>query len=52
MFNPIIPSIGIWGSGTVIGYIDVVVWASFFVIVVLIGISYFVFVIPKKYMDK
>ncbi len=52
MLNPLIPSLGIWGSGTVIGYIDVIVWASFFGVVVLIGISYFLFVIPRRYDEK
>lgn len=52
MFNPIIPSIGIWGSGAVIGYLDTIVWQSFFGIVILIAISYFIYVIPRKYGEK
>ena len=52
MFNPIIPCIGIWGSGVVIGYIDIIVWASFFVVCLLIALSYFIYVIPRKYLEK
>jgi amino acid transporter len=52
MLNPVLPCIGIWGSGTVIGYIDIIVWASFFVIVLLIAGSYFAFVLPRKYREK
>jgi hypothetical protein len=52
MLNPIIPCIGIMGSGTFIGYIDVLVWTSFFGVVVIIAISYFLYVIPRKYLEK
>ena len=52
MLNPLLPSIGIWFSGTVIGYLDVIVWTSFFGVIVLIAISYFLYVIPRKYNEK
>lgn len=52
MLNPIIPCLGISSSGVIIGYIDLIVWISFFAIVILIGISYFIFVVPRKYNQK
>lgn len=52
MFNPILPCLGIFFSGTVIGYLDIIVWTSFLGVMVLIGASYFVYVIPRKYEEK
>jgi hypothetical protein len=49
MLNPLIPAIGIMLSGVTIGYIDHDVWITFFIISVLIAISYFIYVIPRKY---
>lgn len=46
MWNPFLPSIGISCSALVIGYMDIIVWSSFFVSVIFIAISYFVYVIP------
>ena len=47
--NPIMPALGIWSSGVVIGYIDVVVWTSFLGVTVLIAASYFLCILPRKY---
>lgn len=52
MWNPFLPSIGISGSALVIGYMDIIVWSSFFIATILIGISYFVYVIPRKHKEK
>ncbi len=52
MLNPLLPAFGIWSSGVVIGYIDVVVWTSFFGVTALIAVSYFLAIIPRKYNEK
>jgi hypothetical protein len=49
MFNPLVPAIGIMMSGITIGYIDQDVWITFFLMTILIGLSYFFFVIPRKF---
>jgi len=48
MMNPLLPSIGIMSSGVTIGFIDQSVWITFFIIIVCIVGSYFIFVIPRK----
>ena len=52
MLNPFLPSVGISFSALVIGYMDIIVWASFFIVVFIIALSYFLYVIPKKYKEK
>ena len=47
MFNPFLPSVGISFSALVIGYMDIIVFASFFIVVLFIALSYFIYVIPK-----
>src|ERR1035441_4776760 len=52
MFNPLLPAVGIMFSGVTIGYIDQSVWITFFIIIVCIIASYFIFVIPRKIRIK
>ena len=52
MLNPFLPSVGISFSALVIGYMDIIVWASFFVSLIFIALSYFLYVIPKKFNEK
>jgi hypothetical protein len=49
MWNPFMPSIGISCSALVIGYMDIAVWSSFFIVTILIGLTYFLYVIPRKH---
>lgn len=49
MLNPFLPSVGISCSAVVIGYMDIIVWSSFFLSVLVIGLTYFVYVIPRKH---
>ena len=46
MYNPLLPAIGISFSGVTMGYIDLNVWVTFFVILILISLSYVFVVIP------
>ena len=52
MWNPFLPSVGISCSALVIGYMDIVVWSSFFIGTIIIAISYFIYVIPHKHKEK
>lgn len=52
MLSPFLPSIGISVSGIVLGYMDIVVWATFFIVVFLTILSYFLYVVPKKHREK
>ena len=52
MFNPFLPSIGISFSALVIGYMDIIVWSSFFISLIFIALSYFLYVVPKKFKEK
>lgn len=52
MMNPFLPSIGISCSAVVIGYMDLIVWVIFFVVLALTFISYFFYVIPQKHKEK
>ena len=52
MLNPFLPCVGISVSAIVVGYMDILVWATFFVVVALTAASYFLWVIPSKHKDK
>jgi hypothetical protein len=49
MWNPFLPAVGIMSSSITLGYMDLEVWATFFIIVLAIVASYFIYVIPRKY---
>lgn len=52
MLNPLLPSVGISCSAVVIGYMDIIVWSSFFLSIFAIGLTYFIYVIPRKHKEK
>ena len=49
MLNPFLPSVGISCSALVIGYMDIIVWSSFFLVTLAIAVTYFIYVIPRKH---